>query len=156
MSIIPRNTRLGSRGWSHCCSSWCALPSLLLSLVSMYRLVIGERSGGSAGRKAEKSEPREECLPIRRELLLRNCFVMIKDASANIWARKTWMLNIGMFRSKIFSDYLNIGDLKVQLRHDTNFSLAGQPNQMFCPTGRWELGLPQRYASWFCCTHPLS
>jgi len=34
----------------------------------------------------------------------------------------------GMCRSKIFPDCLNIGDLRVQLRRDTNFSLAGQPN----------------------------
>lgn len=52
----------------------------------------------------------------------------------------------GMFRSKIFPDYLNIGDLRVWLQLDTNFSLAGQPNQMFRLTGMWELGLPQRYA----------
>lgn len=60
-------------------------------MVSMCKLLIGERSGGSGGSKAEKSEPG---VP-RRELLLRNTLVQRKDVSTNIWAQKTLMLNIG-------------------------------------------------------------
>lgn len=44
----------------------------------------GERLGGHAGIKVEKSVSRGELLPTRREILLRNCVFMKKGANSII------------------------------------------------------------------------
>lgn len=44
----------------------------------------GERLGGHAGRRVEKSVSRGGLLPTRREILLRNCVLMKKGANSII------------------------------------------------------------------------